>query len=417
MPQHTSTSLNSATIRTTYWTDTFGTSRQFVPVRTQVDVVRELHYKVGSILYKNCATYLQALQKVGLGMDLDSLTLSEDTKTYLDAEGINTIDQITNPNTYQCEISGVGGQWKATAISFLERFSQELYRMMPDADGAARQVAEAHKNAATIVAAGEKVVEQIKDRLTLADKTIASLEKVIDKAGLTMPQECMCGEIRDKEGETQVVVITPKKQLEVQINGTTTKGVWMCPQDVEYGEGLTYETVEIYDGVEGEYTVELSRPTWFAHKGDEEEGCCRNCILGDTANKGKCSPCFDPNPKKCPAVVGTQYGKAFEFYAPICPMCVNPLTKSNCFAWNKNRYLVCPQIGEVLKELIPKRTLRADNHLLTETLKPSEVKEIQEDGDVPVAIVRINTLGRTNYYGDYEYETGTDNRAVVRPAR
>ena len=310
MPQHTSTSLNSAAIRTTYWTDTFGTSRQFVPVRTQVDVVRELHYKVGSILYKNCATYLQALQKVGLGMDLDSLTLSEDTKTYLDAEGINTIDQITNPNTYQCEISGVGGQWKATAISFLERFSQELYRMMPDADGAARQVAEAHKNAATIVAAGEKSVEQIKERLTLADKTIASLEKVIDKAGLTMPQECMCGEIRDKEGETQVVVITPKKQLEVQINGTTTKGVWMCPQDVEYGEGLTYETVEIYDGVEGEYTVELSRPTWFAHKGDEEEGCCRNCILGDTANKGKCSPCFDPNPSKSKLAIRMAGGTA-----------------------------------------------------------------------------------------------------------
>lgn len=397
MPQHTSTSMNSALIRTTYWTDTHGTSRHFAPVRTQIDVVRELHYKTGNLLLRNVKRYLAALRRVGLAQDLDGLTLSEDTKSFIDAYGINSIEAIMSDGTYQVEICGVGGQWRADALPFLERLQQELWTMMPDADGAARQVAEAHKKAAKTVEDVCKSVAQIKERLIEADKMVVSLEKVIAKANLTMPDQCMCGEIRSKEDETEVLKIPARKVL---VLGQTADGKDAMYEDYE---GMSDDTYE--------HTVELSRPTWFGHNGTEEDGMCRNCVLGDTSKKGKCSPCFDPNPKKCPAVIGTQYGKAFEFYAPQCPVCVNPLSKSNCFAWNKNRYLVCPQLGECLKELIPKRQLRNGEY---DSVLPSAVKEVSADSEIPVQLVRCSSLGSTNYWGNYEYATGTSYPVVVR---
>ncbi len=416
MPTHTGTSLNVAELRKMYWIDN-GMDAEFGVVRTQADIIRELHYKLGMTLLTRCRLSLRTLKEFGWSDDLGTflgeldLASSHPVRLYIERE--------YNPHTEQWDTDTLGNiaaytkvrkgnekpQFDPECLTFLDRLGIALNSALP-VNAAERMKAEmevAKKVAAEAEAKADLRIVQTKALLKEETAMKVRLEKVLLKSGIELPQQCLCGEIRCEEEETEVVEYPPRMVLVYD----------------EHADQMVMEA-ETSGG-----RVEYHKPMWFHHYVGEEqqdEGACRKCVLGDIAQvsvgvcvesggKGKCSPCFDPQPKKVEPKVGIKYGKGFEYFTPQCFCCVSPLGTSNCFAWNKNRYLILPQLGECVKELVPTRKIRKGEF---DSITPSEVIEIQRDAEIPVSKVMITGIGGTEYYGDYDYRNVASSLVAVQ---
>lgn len=401
MPTHTAASLTSALSRTLYWTDSYGTIHHYNVVRTQADVIRELHYKLGSTFSKNLTRYLTRLVGSGavpeFAKDWDISGFCDGTRHFIGMLLVEDPEMLSASLAAKRRYCGVvvghdTEQYTAIGLNRVENLQSDLWRMLPSEDAAAVMVAQINTDCEVRIKEIEASVAQTKELLVEERARNVALEKVIVNAGVELPTQCMCGNIRCLEDESEVL--------------------WWEPRKVVSLDEETGELVEEYETSGGE--VELWRQTWFHHfvgRTQQDEVACRDCVLGNTADKGKCSPCFDPT-TTTDAVIGVSKGKSFEFRTPSCYCCAQSVETGNCFAWNKNRYLVVPQLMECVKELVPRRKVVNGTY---ESIAASEVLEVQMDKDIPVARQYVQTQ-TTRYYGtDYNYEAVNTRGWAVRP--
>jgi hypothetical protein len=419
MPRNTDASgnainLTSAQIVSRYWKDVYS-NNHFGNLRTQTDVIRELYYKNGKMMLQEINMLHQALVGMGrledktLGCFIDYMNergvrgWGEVIYAGKDRDGLLNICERVPNLCYEVVLGHTKPQWKTSTIKIYET---TIYKMRNDmievSAGSDAMIADAKREATRILEDAKTKISQCEEMLKEERSMTASLQKIITKNGIELPHQCDCGEIYEESEVFTDIIYTGR---EVLVYDETT--------------GEVIKEVETEPSVR---ELQLYRPLWHCHRGSNEDKICWKCIIGHSSNNYKCSPCFQPNPAKTPKVIGYPNMKMttplYEYHTPQCRTCLSSMDKHNCYAWNKNKYLVVPLMDKVVKELVG-RFARSNNTYTS--ILPSEVKGlVAELGRDMITRITIPTHTGTHYRGGmevYEYEPVVRDKPVIQALR
>ena len=387
-------SLTNAQMVAKYWKDIVGSRNHYGSVRTNGDVIRELHNLVGINLVASCkfnmTTICNRAGGCGFSGDLGEFLGDSNIQRCMNQESIdyllNTLvplasdslnrDLLTSTPSalFSDDVLGIYKEdvigsahpcWTAGSIKFLTKFESALtyyIRCYLTNNNARVSIDRVKEECRKEIDDMKKSVEQTKELLQEESKMNRMLENIIEKNGIELPKSCVCGEIYDPS-ECYIKITRPPRKVKVYDETTDT-------------------IVEEYETAGIDNT--LWRPLFHHHyvKRDEtEDMSCAKCIFADRGKGG--SPCFLPT-SKAPYTIGQVGDRLYEYAQPTCMCCVNPVGNSNCFVWNKSKYLVSPVLCQVVQEAIPPRKYNKGDY---SAISPSDVVEITKDADIPVVPV------------------------------